>query len=260
VLGPQGVVPAGDAGAPTELTLVRHGRTGWHSDNRYAGASDVPLDEVGLTQADRLADWAARHPHDVLACSPLRRARQTAAPVAAALGVRAEVVPALREMDFGVAEGATLAELRQRDPAAAEAFLADPLRYPFPGAEPPETVAERVLGGLRELVARHPGASVLVVGHNTALRLALCGWLGIPLRHYRDVLPRLDNTAITRLRVPADLARPPALLCLNVPLDSLPADSVPADSVPADAPPGVTSLPATPEETRPPIELNRRTR
>jgi len=101
---------------------------------------------------------------------------------------------------------------------------------------------------------------VLVVGHNTALRLALCGWLGIPLRHYRDVLPRLDNTAITRLRVPADLARPPALLCLNVPLDSLPADSLPADSAPADAPPGVTSLPATPEETRSPIELNRRTR
>lgn len=249
MLGPQGVVPDGPddtEGPPSELTLVRHGRTGWHSDNRYAGASDVPLDEVGLAQADQLADWAARHPHDVLACSPLRRARQTAAPVAAALGVPAEVVPGLREMDFGVAEGATLAELRLRDPAAAEAFLADPLRYPFPGAEPPEAVAERVLGGLRELLARHPGASVLVVGHNTALRLALCGWLGIPLRHYRDVLPRLDNTAITRLRVPADLARPPALLCLNAPLDT--------------AAPEAAAPHATPEETRPPIELNRRTR
>jgi len=241
---PDGLVST--AGPPSELTLVRHGRTGWHSDNRYAGASDVPLDEVGLAQADQLADWAARHPHDVLACSPLRRARQTAAPVAAALGVPAEVVPGLREMDFGVAEGATLAELRQRDPAAAEAFLADPLRYPFPGAEPPEDVAERVLGGLRELLARHPGASVLVVGHNTALRLALCGWLGIPLRHYRDVLPRLDNTAITRLRVPADLARPPALLCLNAPLDT--------------AAPEAAAPHATPAETRPPIELNRRTR
>ena len=249
MLGPQARVPDGlvsTAGPPSELTLVRHGRTGWHSDNRYAGASDVPLDEVGLAQADQLADWAARHPHDVLACSPLRRARQTAAPVAAALGVPAEVVPGLREMDFGVAEGATLAELRQRDPAAAEAFLADPLRYPFPGAEPPEDVAERVLGGLRELLARHPGASVLVVGHNTALRLALCGWLGIPLRHYRDVLPRLDNTAITRLRVPADLARPPALLCLNAPLDT--------------AAPEAAAPHATPAETRPPIELNRRTR
>ncbi|HEX4250374.1 MAG TPA: histidine phosphatase family protein [Pseudonocardia sp.] len=243
MLGPEGVVPDGAAGQATELTLVRHGRTGWHSDNRYAGASDVPLDEVGLAQADRLADWAARHPHDVLACSPLRRARRTAAPVAAALGLCAEIVPALREMDFGVAEGATLAELRQRDPAAAEAFLADPLRYPFPGAEAPEAVAERVLGGLRELVARHPGASVLVVGHNTALRLALCGWLGIPLRHYRDVLPRLENTAVTRLRVPADLARPPALLCLNVPLDSAAAESS-----------------AAPAESRPTIELNRRTR
>jgi probable phosphoglycerate mutase len=244
-------VPDDTTGPPSELTLVRHGRTGWHSDNRYAGASDVPLDEVGLTQADRLAEWAARHPHDVLACSPLRRARQTAAPVAAALGLRPEVVPALREMDFGVAEGATLAELRLRAPAAAEAFLADPLRNPFPGAEAPDAVADRVVGGLRALVARHPGASVLVVGHNTALRLALCSWLGIPLSHYRDVLPRLENTAVTRLRVPADPARPPALLCLNVPVDAVPEPATDAGSL---------AEPATPAVSHPTIELNRRTR
>jgi probable phosphoglycerate mutase len=58
---------------------------------------------------------------------------------------------------------------------------------------------------------------VLVVAHNTALRLALCAWLGIPVSHYRDVLPRLDNGAATRLRVLPDRARPPALLALNVP-------------------------------------------
>jgi len=230
VLGPHHTPPTGPAGTAaeltgtaTELTLVRHGRTGWHSENRYAGASDVPLDEVGHAQAAALARWAAEHPHDVVACSPLRRARQTAAPVSAALGLAPEVVPALREMDFGVAEGRTLDELRARDPEAVAAFLADPMRHPFPGAEPPDAVAHRVLGGLRALAQRHPGRSVLVIGHNTALRLALCGWLGIPLAQYRDVLPRLDNAAVTRLRVPADPARPPALLCLNVPTAAQPA-------------------------------------
>ncbi|WP_219415630.1 histidine phosphatase family protein [Pseudonocardia nigra] len=204
----------------TQLTLVRHGRTIWHAENRYAGVSDVPLDDTGRAQAAALAEWAREHPHDVLVCSPVSRARQTTAPVAAALGVEAEVVADLREVDFGIAEGRTLAELRAADPAVADAFVADPVRHPFPGAEPPAAAAERVLGALRGVVERHCGTSVLVVAHNTALRLALCAWLGIPLAHYRDVLPRLDNAAATRLRVPADPARPPALLGLNVPTRS----------------------------------------
>jgi len=267
VLGPQGVAPDESAGPATELTLVRHGRTGWHSDNRYAGASDVPLDEVGLRQAQQLASWAAQHPHDVVACSPLRRALQTATPVAAALGLRPEVIPALREMDFGVAEGRTLGELREQDPKAAAAFLADPTRNPFPGAELPDAVAHRVVGGLRTLVHRHQGASVLVIGHNTALRLALCGWLGIPLARYRDVLPRLENAAITRLRVSADPDRPPALLCLNLPATaSAPATGAPVAGAPATgapvagAPTNSNSHSPDPAVSSPSMKMNRRTR
>lgn len=203
----------------TVLTLVRHGRSVWHAGNRYAGVSDVHLDEVGREQAAQLAEWAARHPHDAVICSPLRRSADTAAPIADALGVPAEVEPDLREMDFGEAEGYTLAELRVRSPLAAAAFVTDPVDYTFPGSEHPKAVAERVQNVLRGLARRYPGGSVLVVGHNTALRLALCGWLGIPLRHYRHVLPKLDNASVTKLRVFPDPATPPALLCLNAALD-----------------------------------------
>jgi 2,3-bisphosphoglycerate-dependent phosphoglycerate mutase len=201
----------------TELILVRHGRTVWHGENRYAGVSDVPLDPSGREQAAGLAGWALAHRPDVLVCSPVSRARATAAPVAAALGVEPEIVADLREVDFGVAEGRTLTELRASHPEAAAAFVADPVRHPFPGAEPSTAAAERVLGALRGVADRHRGAAVLVVGHSTAFRLALCAWLGIPVSRYRDVFPRLDNVAATRLRVPADPSRPPALLGLNVP-------------------------------------------
>ncbi|MHA6630692.1 histidine phosphatase family protein [Pseudonocardia sichuanensis] len=201
----------------TELTLVRHGRTVWHAENRYAGVSDVPLDDTGRAQAAALADWARHQGFDVLVCSPVSRARITAAPVAAALGLEPEVVPELRETDFGVAEGRTLAELRASHPEAAAAFVADPVAHPFPGAEPPAAAAARAVDALRAVAERHRGANVLVVAHNTLLRLALCAWLGIPLSRYRDVLPRLENAAATRLRVPADPGRPPALLALNVP-------------------------------------------
>lgn len=201
----------------TELTLVRHGRTIWHAENRYAGVSDVPLDETGRAQAVALAGWARRQHFDVLVCSPVPRAVATAAPVAAALGLEPEVVPGLREVDFGIAEGRTLAELRVSHPDAAGAFVADPVANPFPGAESPAAAAERAVAALRDVAARHRDRSVLVVAHNTLLRLALCRWLGIPLAHYRAVFPRLENAAATRLRVPAEPDRPPALLALNVP-------------------------------------------
>jgi probable phosphoglycerate mutase len=201
----------------TLLTLVRHGRTVWHAENRYAGVSDVPLDDTGRAQAEALAAWAGRQGFDALVCSPVTRARVTAEPVAVALGLAPEIVADLRETDFGIAEGATLAELRASHPEEAAAFVADPVAHPFPGAEPPAVAADRAVAALRGVADRHRGASVLVVAHNTLLRLALCRWMGIPLARYRDVLPRLENAAATRLRVPADPARPPALLALNVP-------------------------------------------
>jgi 2,3-bisphosphoglycerate-dependent phosphoglycerate mutase len=201
----------------TLLTLVRHGRTIWHAENRYAGVSDVPLDDTGHAQAAALAEWARHQGFDVLVCSPVSRARTTAKPVSAALGLEPEVVPGLRETDFGIAEGHTLAELRESHPDIAAAFVADPAANPFPGAEQPAAAAVRAVDALRAVAERHRGRSVLVIAHNNLLRLALCAWLGIPLGRYRDVLPRLENAAATRLRVPADPGRPPALLALNVP-------------------------------------------
>ncbi|WP_017615149.1 histidine phosphatase family protein [Nocardiopsis salina] len=202
---------------PTELSLVRHGRTVWHAENRYAGSSDVALDPVGRDQADQLAAWIREHPHDAVACSPLTRARQSAAPAARALGLAPVVVPGLAEADFGSAEGRTLDEVDRDRPGTAAAFRADPVAHPLPGAEDPSAVATRVRQALEDLAAAHSGARILVVGHNTALRLALCSWLGIPIAHYRRVLPRLDNAALTRVRVPRTAGHPPALLGLNLP-------------------------------------------
>lgn len=205
--------------APTELTLVRHGQTEWHAENRYAGSSDVALDAVGVEQAERLGRWAADHPHHAVAVSTLSRAQRTAAPAARALGVAPEIVPELREVHFGLAEGRTLAEVEAGDPEVAAAFRADPVRNAFPGAEPPAEAADRLVGALHGLAERHPGQRVLVVAHNTVLRLALCRLLGIDLSEYRRVLPRLDNVALTRVRMPRGPERqPPALLGFNIPI------------------------------------------
>jgi probable phosphoglycerate mutase len=59
---------------------------------------------------------------------------------------------------------------------------------------------------------------VLVVAHNTLLRLGLCVLLGLPVARYRQVFPRLDNVAVTEIALPDGGTGPVALLSLNVPV------------------------------------------
>jgi probable phosphoglycerate mutase len=113
------------------LLLTRHAETVWHAENRYAGTSDVDLTPHGEAQAQRLAAWVRTRTIDAIVCSPVRRARETAAPSARAAGIEIEVDDDLREVGFGVAEGRTLAEL---DPDVVARLRADPVAHPCPGA------------------------------------------------------------------------------------------------------------------------------
>lgn len=198
------------------LLLARHGQTVWHAENRYAGVSDVPLTDEGRRQAERLGARVHADPVDAIWTSTVPRAIATAAPACRALGLEPHRDHELRECDFGVVEGRTLAEFAAEDPAAAEAFRADPAAHPFPGAEDPRAAAARGSGALRRIAGAHEGQRVLVVAHNTLLRLVLCDLLGIPLADYRRVFPQLRNAALTELRLAPDGSRP-ALLGLNLP-------------------------------------------
>ncbi|MFJ5293262.1 histidine phosphatase family protein [Streptomyces sp. NPDC088348] len=196
------------------LLLVRHGETQWHAENRYAGVSDVALTAKGVQQAEDLAGWARRRGIDAVASSPVSRALLTARPAARALGAEPEVVDDLREVDFGWGEGRTIAEMTAEDPEAVRRFHEDAESGAFPGSEAPSAAAARASQALRGLARRHRGATVLVVAHNTLLRMALCSMLGIPVGRYRLVFPRLDNAAVTEIGVSGTRT---ALRSLNVP-------------------------------------------
>lgn len=202
----------------TVVTLVRHGRTPWHRPTRYAGDSDVPLDEVGTAQAAALGAWAARRGVTALTCSDLGRARATAEAVTAATGVAPRIDPRLREPHFGIAEGRSVAELRAAEPELAALVDADPAAHPWPGAEPPAAVADRGVAAVRDVAVREAGGDAvpLVVAHSTLLRLVLCRLLGIPLAEYRRVFPRLDPVTLTEVDVREDGTT--GLLLYNAPV------------------------------------------
>jgi probable phosphoglycerate mutase len=182
------------------LWLVRHGQTGWNTAGRYLGTSDVDLDDLGLEQAQQLARWAAEVRIDAIVTSPARRAWRTASTVGSHVGIEPRTDDRLRELDFGVAEGRTLAELRQGDPEAVAHFELDPVTHHLPGGEDPRDAVSRMQSAVADVLALE-SARPLVVTHNTVLRLFVCDALNVPLREYRRLLPVAEHCAITELSV-----------------------------------------------------------
>jgi len=201
----------------THLVLTRHGETVWQKENRYAGRTDIPLSPRGYEQAERLARWAASARLSAIWVSPLLRARSTAEPAERATRLAAHVDPRLQEINFGQAEGLTRAEIESLFPEAVAAFEADPVAHPLPGGESPRRAAERAVACFQEIARAHPDGRVLVVAHNTLIRLALCELMGIALSQYRVVFPSIMNGALVELRFNG---RQASLLRFNVPLRS----------------------------------------
>ena len=185
VTAPAAKLPAGKAappwapplGQPTRLVLIRHGSTEHSADRRFSGRNDLPLDPAGEAQVAALARRAPSLGHvAAIFSSPLRRARQTADAVAAALRLPVSVTEDLAELDFGSWEGLTHAEVRERDPDELAAWYASP-DVATPGGESLTALTRRVRRARNAVIAAHPGQVVAVVTHvspiKALVRLAL---------------------------------------------------------------------------------------
>ncbi|WP_103340570.1 bifunctional RNase H/acid phosphatase [Amycolatopsis sp. CA-126428] len=169
----------GAQGTPTRLLLLRHGQTEMSALRRYSGRGDVPLTELGRTQAAAAAKRLAAMEGLVvdgeavpIVSSPLTRTKQTAQAVADALGGRVETHPGLIETDFGEWEGLTFAEAADRDPALHRSWLGDSAVAP-PGGESFEVVHRRVRKARDELIAEHGGRTLVLVSHVTPIKTLL---------------------------------------------------------------------------------------
>lgn len=159
-----------DEQAPVTTLLLRHGETALSVEKRFSGTVDVPLTEHGLAQARAAATWlAAQGSVDAVITSPLRRAQQTAAEVAAVTGAPVRVEDRFRETGFGKWEGLSFAEASEQWPDAMAAWRAGP-DTPPPGGESFAAVRERVTAALGDLLAAGPGARLVIVSHVTPIK------------------------------------------------------------------------------------------
>ena len=181
----------------TRFCFIRHGETPWNAERRIQGHTDIGLDPEGVHQAGLAGRWLAageRCPQ-FLYCSDLLRARLTAEPLAAALGLSIRYVPALRERRYGIFEGLTYDEAQARFPADYASFEHREPDYAFPhGGESLRTFYARVTGALQALHAAHPGETVAVVTHGGVLDIINRFVRGNPLELPRDF--HIPNTGL----------------------------------------------------------------
>lgn len=158
--------------------MIRHGLPVRHEVE--VGAADPELSEIGRRQAEHLATYLAAEGVDAICSSPLRRARETAAPLARATGIGCSVVDDVAEGDRGSSSYVPIEELRATNDPRWQAIVRDGLDL---GDETPQDFSRRVVDAVEGIVARHPGVKVAVVCHGGVINAWLCHVLGLPPQH-----------------------------------------------------------------------------
>ncbi len=192
------------------VLLVRHGTTPTTGKMLPGQAAGLHLSEKGQAQAEAAAERIAalaKKPAAVYA-SPLERTRETAAPIAKALGLRVRAAAGLIEVDVGNWTEKPLKRLyRAREWPTVQRW---PAGFRFPGGESFAEMSVRSMDAVLALVAEHPGQTIVAVSHADPIKAVVAAAAGMPL----DLMQRL---VVSPCSISALLftAGGPVVLCVN---------------------------------------------
>lgn len=188
----------------TDILLVRHGESQpARADQPFPtvdGHADPPLDPQGHLEAERVAERLAGEEVSALYVSTLARTVQTAAPLAARLGLQPLVEPDLREVHLGEWEGGLFrVRVTERHPLAVKLFVEE--RWDVvPGAEPMDAFGRRVRAAIDRIAAANPDRRVAAFTHGGVIGMVMC--LATRCRPFAFI--GADNASITHLVVTGD--------------------------------------------------------
>jgi alpha-ribazole phosphatase len=179
----------------TTLYLVRHGETEGAEVKRYKGSIDVPLSEKGERQIEQVSAFILKDLQKrsdppsppafpgAVYCSDLRRAIRSAEIIAKPYSLDPVIVPSLRERNFGIWEGMSFDEIREKYPEEFDAWAGNPLQFSPMQGESTIAMKERVIDAFEKIIGKHKGDSIAIVSHGGVNRIILCHTLGISLEN-----------------------------------------------------------------------------
>ncbi len=177
-----------------ELLLIRHAEPIRIAAGEVDGPADPALTDRGSDQARRLAAWLRAESIDEIVASPLRRARETAAPLAEALGLDVVVDEGVSEYDADSAEYIPIEELRELKDHRWQATIEG--RWEDAGGVDPAVFQKVVVPAMDAIVDRSAGRTVAVVCHGGVINVYLAHVLGIDRRLWFHP----EYTSVSRVR------------------------------------------------------------
>ena len=172
----------------SRLIVWRHGNTDWNAGDRVQGQADVPLNDLGRRQSREAAEILRRMRPVAIVASDLKRAADTAAPLAALTGLPVRHDARLRERYFGAWEGMRISEVARTRPDEYARWTAG-ADVIGGGVEPLDDLGKRVAEALEDAagLVPHGGGTVVVVTHGAAARQGLGHLLGWPIEQLRTL-------------------------------------------------------------------------
>ena len=178
-----------------KLYLIRHGETDYNNSLRFQGQTDIPLNQKGIEQAEKAADFFKDIPLQAIYTSTLIRAKTTAEIIARAKGMELQETDALREMSFGIWENMNTKDIQKKYAKEWKDFFASPARTTIPQGESMLDVQKRAYPTVQEILDRYPEGDVAFVAHGGIIRVLICTMLGLDLNRAWHL--HVGNASIT---------------------------------------------------------------
>ncbi len=167
------------------LYLLRHGQTECSRDNAFCGSIDPQLTADGIEMAQEFAAAYKAINWQAVYASPMQRTIATAKPLAEKLSIELELRDGLKEINYGLWEGQTVATVSSEYHDDYIRWTADPAWYPPTGGELAVAIATRALLVVEEIKQRYTSGNILIVSHKATIRIILCSLLGIDVGRFR---------------------------------------------------------------------------
>ena len=178
-----------------KLYLIRHGETDYNNSLRFQGQTDIPLNQKGIEQAEKAADFFRDIPLQAIYTSTLIRAKTTAEIIAAAKGMELQETDALQEMSFGIWENMNSKDIQKKYAKQWKDFFASPANTTIPQGESMLDVQKRAYPVVQEILDQYPEGDVAFVAHGGIIRVLMCTMLGLDLNRAWHL--HVGNASIT---------------------------------------------------------------
>ncbi len=186
----------------TEITIIRHGETIWNAQQRIQGHRNSKLSENGIRQAGLVAKSLAKREFDVLISSDLERAAETAGIINKLLQLPLEYNKNMRERSFGIVEGMTLAEMKEKFPREYRSYKEREPGFKFSGGESIEQLFNRVTSEIEAIARKFENKKVLIVSHGLVLETMMYKTFNIKLNSSRVF--SINNSSISSFYIDRD--------------------------------------------------------